>query len=501
MGGALPDDDFGSLGATLEGKYIVRSVVAAGGFGVVYLGRHAVLGNELAVKVLKVPPELRDEARDVFVQMFLNEARIVASMKHPAIVRAIDYGVAELPDGRAAPWMVLDWIQGITLAKDLEGRRGAGGRSPEECLAVITPVLEALAEAHEGRVAHRDIKPGNIMIPADSKGRGRRAGRVAPVETRLLDFGIAKVMEGDEQPGSGNTRTSSALPAYSPRYASPEQVSRMRTGPWTDVHALGLVVTEMLLDRPAYTPGDALRLTAQVMADARPTPGRAGVDVGPWEAVLTRALALDPGDRYAHAGELLAALEEGVAGAQAAWSARGTAQVREERAVTEPMVFPPTTPAAPPVVAEPMGAGTLSAVVAGSATGAAAIRRAPRRRWFIAVMLAFGATLAVATLGVWPRERGSSNALPLLRAPADDAGAMSAVRVETPEAAARPVVALGAGDAALVEAPPAAAVAVRVERRVAADAGRVGVRRDGRRRPAGAFAEEAPDFSRPSPLE
>jgi hypothetical protein len=406
MGGTPPEDEFGLLGTAIEGKYVVESVVAAGGFGVVYRGRHAVLGSPVALKVLKVPPDMRESVRASFVQMFLNEARIVASLTHPAVVRAVDFGAVEYADGVAAPWMALDWIDGATLARDLDARRGRGGRSPAEALALLTPVLEALAEAHEASVVHRDLKPGNVMLPS---GRGRRGA----VEARLLDFGIAKVMGGDDTATSGQTQTHSALPAYSPRYASPEQVSRMRTGPWTDVHALGLLLTELLVDRAPYE-GDQLRLTAQAMAATRPTPARFGVDVGPWEAILARAMALHPSDRYAHAGELLSALESTVAEAE---RARAAARPAASLLVDEPTLARALPAAAPPAPTA-SGAGTISAVVVPEAPPAA------RGRWRpVAAALAVAAAAALAgvtafTLGRAPERAPRAAGAALVAAPA-----------------------------------------------------------------------------------
>jgi hypothetical protein len=410
MGGTPPEDEFGLLGTAIDGKYVVESVVAAGGFGVVYRGRHAVLGSPVALKVLKVPPDMRESVRAAFVQMFLNEARIVASLTHPAVVRAMDFGAVEYAAGLAAPWMALDWIDGATLAHDLEARRGRGGRSPAEALALLTPVLEALAEAHEASVVHRDLKPGNVMLPS---ARGRRGA----VEARLLDFGIAKVMGGDDTTTSGQTQTHSALPAYSPRYASPEQVSRMRTGPWTDVHASGLLLTELLVDRAPYE-GDQLRLTAQAMAATRPTPARFGVDVGPWEAILARAMALHPSDRYAHAGELLSALEATVTEAERARAAQASsALLLDEPTLTR------TLPAAAPSAPAPIGGGTISAVVLPEAPPAP---RGKGRRVVVALALGAAAALVGAT------------AFKLGRAPEG-----------TPR--------VGGGAQALVAAPPAAA--------------------------------------------
>src|SRR5262249_26827389 len=99
--------------------------------------------------------------------------------------------------------------------------------------------------------------------------------------------------------------------AYSPRYAAPEQLGRGRTGPWTDVHAMGLIITEMLIGHAAYTSpaSDNTALCAEVMNSQRPTPGRFGIDVGAWELVLRKALALRSADRFTNAAEFLEVLE------------------------------------------------------------------------------------------------------------------------------------------------------------------------------------------------
>jgi serine/threonine protein kinase len=317
MAPPIPTEDFfGLVGYQLDGKYNIEAVVARGGYGVVYRARHAVLQTPFAVKVLRIPDDISQPTRTRFLDQFVEEARIVAQLQHPAIVRVTDFGVSMMHDNSQAPWMVLEWIEGQTLAANLLARRGAGGRSPRDCLTLLRPVIDALASAHEAGIAHRDIKPGNVMLPVErvtSKLRGAtRTGQQTPI-SRVLDFGIAKIMnEGDDGPATGLTKTHSVTPAFSPRYASPEQVSGTRTGPWTDVHALGLILTEMLTDLSAYPTADKMELHVRVMSPVRPTPLHFGVDVGAWEPVLARAMALRPSDRFANAGELLVALEAAV---------------------------------------------------------------------------------------------------------------------------------------------------------------------------------------------
>ena len=345
------DDVFGLVGLTLESKYTVEAVVATGGFGVVYRGRHAVLGAPFALKVLKIPETLPRRMHAGFVRQFFEEARIISQLQHPCIVRVTDFGVMALPDAQQAPWMVLEWIDGETLSQHLSARRGAGGRSPREVLALLRPVLEAVAVAHERGIVHRDLKPGNLMIPkldlaATATTGARASGRPITPTLRLLDFGLAKVVDESDGPASGQTRTTSAMPAFSPRYASPEQASGTRTGPWTDVHALGLILTELLVDAPPYKAADKMALQIRVMSPTRPTPARFGVDVGAWEPVLARAVSLLPADRYANAGELLDALEAQLPGAYAGGGTVAQTRTVPVAGLVRPMEQPSETPPA-----------------------------------------------------------------------------------------------------------------------------------------------------------
>jgi serine/threonine protein kinase len=281
----------------------VDHFVAEGGFGRVYRGHHRTLDRAVAIKVLKVPEEYSDGMRAIFCERFAQEARIIASLDHPAVVRALDFGVARMPDGVAAPYMILDWLDGTTLTQALAARRRDGRAfDRDETLRLLTPVLEALAVAHARGIAHRDITPGNLMVVETPTGPA----------LRLLDFGIAKVMD-DTRPsgaeGREETHTHTALLAFSPRWAAPEQAARGRTGPWTDVHALGLVLTSMLTNEKPYR-GANEALFQEIFSERRPSPAAFGVDVGTWEPVIARAVAARPESRQADAGELLRELQD-----------------------------------------------------------------------------------------------------------------------------------------------------------------------------------------------
>jgi serine/threonine protein kinase len=312
-------DPFLLTGVILDGKYRVDAFVAEGGFGAVYAGHHLRLDIPLAIKLLKTDPMLSAEARAQVVSRFLVEARTTARLAHPNITRARDTGVlhtAERPEG--VPWIALEWLDGRTLESDLDDRVGQGGRTPQETMDLLGPVIDAIAYAHARGVIHRDLKPSNVMLV---KERDR-------IVARVLDFGIAKLAEGAPVPPSGQTTTESSVVAFSPGYAAPEQVSRARTGPWTDVHALGLLLTEVLTDEPPYEAQDGIQVLSSILSPTRPTPARRGFVVGPWEDVIRRAVALSPRDRYNDASELLRDLTQSLDAAQAAASSAPKPTVR-----------------------------------------------------------------------------------------------------------------------------------------------------------------------------
>ena len=294
-------DAFDLVGQVLDGKFRVDRTVAEGGFGVVYAAHHLGLDSPVAIKVLKTPTDLSEDAKKLFVQKFVLEAKTIAKLRHPHIVQVLDTGATQTSTGTQA-YMVLEWIIGDTLSAMLAARRNQGGQSPRAVLDLLRPVIDALAHAHDAGIAHRDIKPANIMLQKTRRG----------ASAKILDFGIAKLMSEGEEAGTGHTRTSGGISAYSPRYAAPEQIGGARTGPWTDVHALGLIMTEMLLDHQPYRGQSITDIFQEVMLPERATPAKFGVQVGPLEPVLCKALAFKPEDRFPSAGDFLTAIESAV---------------------------------------------------------------------------------------------------------------------------------------------------------------------------------------------
>jgi serine/threonine protein kinase len=296
-------------GRTIADRFALERFVARGGYGAVYRAQHCALGCAVAVKVFDVPAHLQGEAREQSFAAFMREARTVAALRHPAIVRVLDSGVTEI-DGASHPFIAMEWVDGVTLDLALREEQGKR-RAPTEALALLRPVIDAIASAHEAGVVHRDLKPANLMVVPAARGEAR---------ARVLDFGVAKVMSPDELGAEHIERTTDAFSCFSLSHAAPEQVGRLRTGPWTDVHALALLLVELLVGERALRGANSVELFSSITAKQRPTPLSFGVEVGPWEAILASALSLVAADRPRNAGAFLASLESTLAAAQDAWS-------------------------------------------------------------------------------------------------------------------------------------------------------------------------------------
>jgi eukaryotic-like serine/threonine-protein kinase len=412
------------VGRTLQDKYRIDRVVGEGGFGVVYAGRHLTLDVPVAVKALLFHRDQSREQRAMLLSRFSAEAQILARLRHPNIVSVLDFGVVDDAAANAIPWLVLEWCEGETLDAELRRRRNGSPRpSPrpvDEVWSIMRPIIDAIAYGHALGVAHRDLKPSNVMLVPCRTG----------VSPRVVDFGIAKRLEDNTDSGSGETLTNSGAAMFTPGYAAPEQVAMVRTGPWTDVHALGLIFTELLTDQKPYP-----RQTGMVAAvdPERPTPARFGRDVGALEAVLARAVALRPNERYPDAEALLDALDAvlGTSRAQVARPALGN---------RGPLAEP--APALASEEAFRTGAGTLQASTSETS------RRRPRsgRHWLAYAGVAITAiAVAVAVFAFGTRKpNGISRELgtepvviePTAAPPLDPAASENAAPEPTPSAAA-----------------------------------------------------------------
>lgn len=299
-------DPFGWVGSIIDGQFAVEAPAGEGAFGIVYRGRHLGFDVPVAIKCLKIPADLGPEQREEFLARFREEARLLhrLSRRTMGIVQALDIGAAAAPSGQWAPYIVMEWLEGETLEQDLKRRRAEGrpSRTLDEAMQLLAPVAAALAIAHEENVTHRDVKPANLFL-----ARGQGGDLI-----KVLDFGLAKVFAETPTVTEALAQTGRAFRAFTPQYGAPEQFSPRYgpTGPWTDVYALALILVELAAGRPALEGNDVIQLfVASSDESHRPTPRALGVEVSPAvEAVLARALAVNPAVRYASLEEMWSAL-------------------------------------------------------------------------------------------------------------------------------------------------------------------------------------------------
>jgi eukaryotic-like serine/threonine-protein kinase len=302
------EDTLALVGITVADKYSVESLVGEGGFAVVYRAKHKIWKRPVALKVFKALGEVPVEERERLLEDFIREGALLADLseKSASICQARDVGMLTSPTGITVPYMVLEWLEGRSLETVLLEERDAHlpPRAIEDAVRLVEPAAEALALAHKQGVAHRDIKPANLFLLGDPRGDS------CPI--KLLDFGIAKVVQDAQKIGGAFTKTSGQVTSFTPAYGAPEQFSRSygATGPWTDVFALALVLVEMVTGKPPLE-GDDFMQIAYASADktVRPTPRTRGAGVtDAVEAVFTAALAVAPTDRYRTAGQFWNAL-------------------------------------------------------------------------------------------------------------------------------------------------------------------------------------------------
>ncbi len=281
----LRDDPM--LGRVLAGKYLLVDLIGAGGMGAVYLSLQEALGREVAVKVLRTTtgtgdPELRGR--------FFREARMLGKLQHRHIVTVHDHG--EEPDGTL--FMVMERLRGKSLRQTLsEETRLHPGRARE----IALQVLDALSEAHEQCMVHRDLKPDNIMLVPE------RTGEPA---AKVLDFGIVRVLGSDEPESAPKTRQGIAL--GTPAYMAPEQVQGKPITPSTDLYAVGILLFEMVVGRPPFVGESAWEtVTRHVTTPVPPIPPGLGIPVA-YEQLVRRALEKDPAERFRTAADMAAAL-------------------------------------------------------------------------------------------------------------------------------------------------------------------------------------------------
>lgn len=271
-------------GDVLAEEYRIGALIGQGGMGDVYEARHDRFGL-VAVKIVHKP--LRIDAQ--VLARFRREAQTLAAIEHPNIVRVFDFRAPE--DGPAL--LVMERLRGTSLGRVITSE---GKLAVPRVVAIGTQVLSALAAAHERRIIHRDLKPENIFL---TQHEGTEV-------VRLLDFGIAKVLDDAEDPKL--TRTGAVL--GTPAYMAPEQARGAGIDLRSDIYAAGCVLYEALAGRPPFVAENYNALLVAIQEDqAKPlTEFRSDVDEGLAE-VIAKAMAKRADDRFDDAEQMLEALQ------------------------------------------------------------------------------------------------------------------------------------------------------------------------------------------------
>ena len=254
-------------GTTLNDRYVLSDRLGGGGMGEVWRADDTVLGRAVAVKVLM--PALTENPS--FAQRFQNEARAMATLRHPGVVDVYDYGISDV-EGRQVSFLVMEYVRGESLDRVL--RRGALGS--EATMRLIAEVGDALDAAHAQGIVHRDVKPANLMIRPD--------GSVA-----LTDFGIAHSVSAGHLTATGTMLCSAG-------YCAPEMATASDVTPAVDVYALGVVAYECLTGHLPFQGDTPVQIIFKHLNSPIP-PLPDDVPPGPRQ-VVTRALEKSPDARW-----------------------------------------------------------------------------------------------------------------------------------------------------------------------------------------------------------
>ena len=258
------------VGAVLEGRYRIDTMIATGGMSAVYRGLDLRLDRPVALKVM----DSRYAGDNQFLTRFQREARAVARLKDPGLVAVYDQGI-----GGQHPFLVMELIEGGTLRELLRER---GPMPPHAVAAVLRPVLSGLAVAHRAGLVHRDIKPENVLISDEG-------------EVKIADFGLVRAVAEAKI-------TSTSVILGTAAYLSPEQVSTGDAGPRSDVYSVGILAFELLTGVTPFTGDSALAVAYQRMDNDVPPPsGVIGGVPAQFDELVLQATARIPADRYADA--------------------------------------------------------------------------------------------------------------------------------------------------------------------------------------------------------
>ena len=267
------------------GRYHLIEPLGEGGMAVVYKAYDTHLECEVAVKVIRTE-NLPQSGVERALKRFEREAKAVARLTHPNIVKVTDYGE---DDGK--PYLVMPFLPGGTLKQLIKER----GQIPwQEAARILIPIAEALAYAHSQGVIHRDIKPSNILLTSTG-------------QPMLTDFGVAKIIEDE----ATQDLTGTSATVGTPEYMAPEQITSKTVDARADLYSLGVVFYEMVTGRKPFEADTPMAVMVMHSRDPLPRPSQFVRNLpSAVEQFLIKALAKNPNDRFQSAEEILRAQQD-----------------------------------------------------------------------------------------------------------------------------------------------------------------------------------------------
>jgi len=415
------------IGTDLDGRYRIDELIGAGGMGAVFRGHHKFMDQAVAIKVLR--PTLASDPSAA--RRFVREARGTLKVDSEHAVKVLDFAITD--DGLL--YMVLELLEGRTVGAELTDD---GPMAPRRAVRVARQVCDALAAAHRVGFIHRDLKPDNVMLV-------RRAGD--PDFAKVLDFGLAKVMEGaGEHALSMAALTQGGLVFGTPDYMAPEQALGQALDARCDLYALGATLFEMLTGRPPFVAASPLEVLAAHVRELPPRLRTVRAELAipdQLEQLVASCLAKPVERRPTSAVELgvaLQAIEAQLAGGRRSALAETmpVPALRADVVATRPLATGPGQ-AADRGESGGLGLGESAAATTRGASAGFSADELPRRRSRAPMIIVGAAVLAAAALvaiATRPRARptpalvvaaaGAPPALPVdagvLDAPARDAG-------------------------------------------------------------------------------
>jgi len=274
------------------GNYIISELIGSGGMGSVYLARHPQIGRRVAIKLLSEEMS----ARPGFADRFIAEAKAVTRIEHPNVIDIYDFGQTD--DGQL--YCVMELLKGRELTEIIQGQ---APMTAADVLPYVEQICASLVAAHDSGVVHRDLKPENIFV-LDRE----------PMALKILDFGIAKLLEKDSE--DMGSRTATGIVMGTPLTIAPEQAAGQpdQIGPHTDLYSLGVIIFWMLAGRPPFRDARTAVLLAQHITATPPSLAELAPATPQTIVELVHAcLAKDPKDRPPSASAIADAFRAGLA--------------------------------------------------------------------------------------------------------------------------------------------------------------------------------------------